>query len=195
MDIGHRIQSLRTKAGMSQEALAETLGVSRQSVSKWELGQAHPDTHKTVALATLFGVTTDMLLLGKQPTMKNRQKLHFGMYLIVSDFAKSVDFYEKLLTMRATSITPNIFAQFQFEGICFSLMNQTSKALSKDNHDEKFVLNFWIRDLAQERERVLSLNIGTTSEIIRVHEGYYFFNLIDPDGNTIEITGNYKEDS
>lgn len=195
MDIGTRIQSLRTNAGMSQETLADKVGVTRQSVSKWELGQALPDIDKIVALAQLFGLTTDMLLLDKRPVQAkpNRQKLHFGMYLIVADFPKALDFYEKLLCMRATSLTPNVFAQFQFDGICFSLMSQQRLPNYQPASGEKFVLNFWISDLEQERQRVLSLNIGSVTDIMRVHQGYHFFNLLDLDGNTIEITGHYKE--
>ena len=47
---------------MSQEELAARVGVSRQAVSKWELGEASPDIGKLLALAKAFGVTTDHLL-------------------------------------------------------------------------------------------------------------------------------------
>jgi transcriptional regulator with XRE-family HTH domain len=66
MTLGERIQTCRKRAGLSQEALAEQLGVSRQAVSKWELDSAQPDLDKVVALARLFGITTDALLLGEE---------------------------------------------------------------------------------------------------------------------------------
>ncbi len=66
MTLGERIQTYRKRAGLSQEALAEQLGVSRQAVSKWELDSAQPDLDKVVALARLFGITTDALLLGEE---------------------------------------------------------------------------------------------------------------------------------
>ena len=47
---------------MSQDALAEKLGVSRQAVSRWERDETMPETDKVIALAELFGVTTDYLL-------------------------------------------------------------------------------------------------------------------------------------
>ena len=54
--------SLRKKAGWSQEDLAEKLGVTRQSVSKWEGAQSVPDMDKVVMMSRLFGVSTDFLL-------------------------------------------------------------------------------------------------------------------------------------
>ena len=62
MIIADKIVSLRKKAGWSQEELAEKLGVTRQSVSKWEGAQSVPDMDKVVSMSRLFGVTTDYLL-------------------------------------------------------------------------------------------------------------------------------------
>jgi transcriptional regulator with XRE-family HTH domain len=63
MEIGIKIQEHREKNRLSQEELADKIGVSRQSVSKWELGQALPEIDKIVALSKLFEITTDELLL------------------------------------------------------------------------------------------------------------------------------------
>lgn len=60
--IGERILSLRRMKGISQEDLAQHIGVSRQSVSKWELGDSEPETAKIVELSRYFGVSTDELL-------------------------------------------------------------------------------------------------------------------------------------
>lgn len=62
MNISDKILKLRKEKGMSQEMLAEALGVSRQSVSKWESGTALPDTDKIIAMSELFGVSTDYIL-------------------------------------------------------------------------------------------------------------------------------------
>ena len=62
MTFGEKLQSLRQRAGMSQDALAERLDVSRQAVSRWERDETMPETDKVVALADIFGVTTDYLL-------------------------------------------------------------------------------------------------------------------------------------
>lgn len=62
MNVSGKILQCRKKAGLSQEALAERIGVSRQAVSKWETGEAMPELPTVVALAKEFGVTTDWLL-------------------------------------------------------------------------------------------------------------------------------------
>ena len=62
MILADKIVSLRKKTGWSQEDLAEKLGVTRQSVSKWEGAQSVPDMDKVVMMSHLFGVSTDFLL-------------------------------------------------------------------------------------------------------------------------------------
>ena len=62
MIFADKIIELRKKAGWSQEELAVQLGVTRQSVSKWEGAQSVPDLEKIVQMSHLFGVTTDYLL-------------------------------------------------------------------------------------------------------------------------------------
>ena len=62
MILADKIMELRKKNGWSQEELAEKVGVSRQSVSKWESAQAVPDLNKILVLSEVFGVTTDYLL-------------------------------------------------------------------------------------------------------------------------------------
>ena len=62
MILADKIINLRKKAGWSQEDLAEKLGVSRQSVSKWEGAQSVPDMDKILRLSRIFGVSTDYLL-------------------------------------------------------------------------------------------------------------------------------------
>lgn len=60
----NRLFELRKKSGLSQEQLAEKIGVSRQAVSKWERAEASPDTDNLVLLAKLYSVSLDELLLG-----------------------------------------------------------------------------------------------------------------------------------
>ena len=62
MTLGERLIQLRAKAGLNQDTLAEQLGVSRQSVSKWEGGASDPSTTNLIALAKLFGVAPEDLL-------------------------------------------------------------------------------------------------------------------------------------
>lgn len=62
MKLNDKIWVCRKKAGLSQEALAEKIGVSRQAISKWETGEASPEITKLPLLARTFGVTADWLL-------------------------------------------------------------------------------------------------------------------------------------
>ena len=59
MKLHEKITAYRKKCGLSQETLAEKIGVSRQAVSKWETGDALPEITKLKALADCFGVTVD----------------------------------------------------------------------------------------------------------------------------------------
>lgn len=67
MKIADTVQQLRKAKGLSQEQLAEQLGVSRQAVSKWESGQSIPELDKIILMSDFFETTTDYLLKGTQP--------------------------------------------------------------------------------------------------------------------------------
>ena len=62
IEIANKLVKLRKKAGLSQEELADKLGLSRQAVSKWERAEASPDTDNLICLAKLYGVSLDELL-------------------------------------------------------------------------------------------------------------------------------------
>ena len=142
--------------------------------------------------------------------------MHLGsIYLVVNDFEKSIAFYEKFLKIPLPSENNGRFVSFEFEGHCISLLNghfdadNPDKIVHKGEYVEsadffrevalapnthKFVFNFWAEDLRAEYERVKILHISETlSKIMYFHyvAPYYFFTLNDPDGNMIEVTGNY----
>ena len=62
MNFSEKLLTLRKANNLTQEQLAEKIDVSRQSISKWESGQATPELEKIVALSVVFNVTTDYLL-------------------------------------------------------------------------------------------------------------------------------------
>ena len=64
--LGEALKAHRQQSGMTQEYVAEALGVSRQAVSKWETGSAEPSTSNLLALAKLYGVDPGDLLKGVQ---------------------------------------------------------------------------------------------------------------------------------
>ena len=74
MTLGQRIQELRKQNNLSQEALGEKLGVSRQAISRWEMDGAVPEVDKLIAMSKLFGVSLDELLgLSKPARPKVKQ--------------------------------------------------------------------------------------------------------------------------
>ena len=92
MTFNQKITDLRKAAGISQDTLARQLGVSRQAISKWELGTAMPETKNIVQLAEIFDVTTDYLLGYtsvqypdiKQKMIVNKEKIIFIIYISVT---------------------------------------------------------------------------------------------------------------
>ena len=74
MNLSDRIQYLRKVRGISQEGLADQLGVSRQAVSKWESEQSMPDLDKIISMSDYFEVTTDYLLKGIEPVVQKEEE-------------------------------------------------------------------------------------------------------------------------
>ena len=123
MFLADKIINLRKKAGWSQEELAGRLGVTRQSVSKWEGAQSVPDIEKIVQLSRLFSVTTDYLLLdideapqSAAPAENNREteqraaekqmkrqsmRMHFGWFLLIFG----------VISLSATLVGAGLYAQ------------------------------------------------------------------------------------
>lgn len=90
MTLGQRIQQLRVTWGLSQEELGEKIGVSRQTVSKWELDMTFPEISKIVQMSKLFSVTTDSLLVDGISTFEaESEEYHCGVYR--SDKAELVE--------------------------------------------------------------------------------------------------------
>ena len=65
MEFNNRLYELRKQKGLSQEELAGRLNVSRQTISKWEIGDTTPDMEKLAAISELFEISLDELILGK----------------------------------------------------------------------------------------------------------------------------------
>ena len=105
MDTKDMILELRTKMGLSQDELAEKVFVTRQAVSRWETGEAVPDTEKVIQLSRIFHVTTDYLLLdideapqsaasaennreteqraAEKQMKRQSMRMHFGWFLLI----------------------------------------------------------------------------------------------------------------
>lgn len=74
LEIANKLYELRKKNGLSQEALAEKLGISRQSISKWERAESSPDTDNLISLAKLYNISLDELLLNNVNNNSNQSE-------------------------------------------------------------------------------------------------------------------------
>ena len=87
MDFGKKMQELRKKNNLSQEDLAEKVGVARQTISKWELGETSPDLKQANILSEIFNVSIDSLLNNKEVKVNsnktnNRVVSKIGLFFI-----------------------------------------------------------------------------------------------------------------
>ena len=74
MEFNNKLYELRKQKGLSQEELANRLNVSRQTVSKWEVGESLPDMEKLVAISELFDISLDELVLDKAVKKEEAQE-------------------------------------------------------------------------------------------------------------------------
>lgn len=74
MEFHKKLYQLRKSHGLSQEELAEKLSVSRQTISKWELGESTPDMEKLVLLSKYFEISLDELVLGRETNQKQQKE-------------------------------------------------------------------------------------------------------------------------
>lgn len=142
---------------------------------------------------------------------------YVSVYLVVKNFEKSVDFYEKILDMKVTIKNGTRFAVFDNDGLNICLMNgyydvmnkekvttkgdywelyDNFKVIAENENTRKVFINLGVDDLKAEYERIKTLRIAdnlTPIRYINVFSPYWYFTFTDPDGNPIEITGGYDE--
>lgn len=90
MNIADRIQQLRKSKGISQEELANSIGVSRQAVSKWESAQSVPDIEKIILLSDYFETTTDFLLKGIAPALVPEKRYSAMMFALIGTVLNAI---------------------------------------------------------------------------------------------------------
>lgn len=87
MSFGLKLQNLRKEKGLSQEALAQRLQVSRQAVSKWETGEGYPEMDKMIMISDMFQVSLDYLLKGQdQEYQEDTQHKYFMNTQMIHDY-------------------------------------------------------------------------------------------------------------
>lgn len=122
MKLSEKILTLRKQAGLSQEELAEKLNVSRQAVSRWEVGSAIPDAMNVMQLSRLFGVSADYLLNDDYesdqdvPSVKivktaANEKIKRVVALCISAFGLFGNFLIYILSRFVEVMVPRVFYQ------------------------------------------------------------------------------------
>ncbi len=104
--IAQQLIELRRKKGISQEGLANELGISRQAISKWETGTGYPDTDNLIKLVSFYDTSADYILFGKDPHNKKES--------IFSDtnFVKALIFFGMITTIMAVTLLIVLFFIF-----------------------------------------------------------------------------------
>lgn len=133
MELGTKIKALRLRAGMTQEMLAEELGVSFQTISKWENGVCAPDIAMLPKLSVYFGVTIDELF-----DMTTDQKLHrienmldMESELPHSTFVETIDYLQELLEKDYDKARINDFLAHVYHHRVLSDCNKVDKYARK----------------------------------------------------------------
>lgn len=153
MTTGEKIAALRREKGMSQEALGEKLGLSRQAVSKWEADQAVPTMDNLVELSRLFGVSVDTLLRPDEPlpdkaqdtnkrpqVLDNRLRIYFAILsaLLLVSVAGNV-----CAITRVQSLEEQLRAvQAQVQGTESTVQQETVEEDALSDHDVAYDLQY-----------------------------------------------------
>ncbi len=81
----NNIKFYRKELGLTQEQIAEHIGVSRQTIAKWERGESFPDIENCIALADLFGISIDLLVRNINISGESKQKKHIFGYSKINE--------------------------------------------------------------------------------------------------------------
>ncbi|MCL1982936.1 MAG: helix-turn-helix domain-containing protein [Clostridiales bacterium] len=149
MNIADRIQNLRKVNGISQEELADKVGVSRQAVSKWESEQSVPDIDKIVIMSEYFNVTTDYILKGIESQKQGSEKaVNANVFVIVATALNFIGlitacavWYEKQVAMALVIGLVFMAVGCMVFGVGFLNSSQNTKGNAKRNF---WAANIWL---------------------------------------------------
>jgi transcriptional regulator with XRE-family HTH domain len=147
MNIADRIQNLRKTKGISQEELADKVGVTRQAVSKWESEQSTPDIEKIIIMSDYFEVTTDYLLKGIGPkTEETKKKPDAGIFSIVGTAFNFIGLIVAIMIWHEEQVASSVAVGLIIMAIgCMSFaLGQT---MSADETRVKAKKYFWLINL------------------------------------------------
>ena len=147
MNLADRIQHLRKAKGISQEELADKIGVSRQAVSKWESEQSTPDIEKIILLSEYFDTTTDFLLKGIEPTQELERKYNATVFSIAGTILNAIGLVSAIIIWieRQTVFAVGIGLVVMLLGTGIFLIGQFIDTKDKRRARRFFALpNIWI---------------------------------------------------
>lgn len=190
IEIANRLVELRKKNGLSQEELAEKLGLSRQAVSKWERAEASPDTDNLICLAKLYGVSLDDLLNTDEP---------------LDEIAREVkeereEKEDKGKAPRHGDGNKLFFDWFSFRPYGFDSVEPTGHSLIFYDENGNIIHNISETHINQAdgtnvkiEDDEIRVNLPSGA-FIHIEEDEYRYK--DPDGNAVhsEVSGNGKAD-
>ena len=203
------IKSKRIELNLTQEELAERLGVTKASVSKWELAQSYPDITMLPHIADLFGCTIDELLgYGNSKT-----DYHENCKRILREFFVTTGFTRKLVGINIVSPNPVRLGEFYRDVLQANVINDAEHGGPNrievwfGDRDENVVFiainyqadyerpntttcqgfEFRVADADYEYKRMVDMGVKVEKEPETLPWGYRFFNIKDPDGNGIDI--------
>lgn len=136
MELGNQMKKYRGELSLSQDALAEKIYVSRQTISNWETGKSYPDVNSLIRLSEVFGISVDILLKGDVEEMKKIIKEDD-----INDFTKYVWLYTIMFFL--VLITPIPLAKFLgFWGLgIWAVLAAAAMAVALKIEKKKKVLN------------------------------------------------------
>ena len=109
MALGERIKECRQNAGMSQEKVAELVGVSRQAVTKWEVNQSAPNTENLFKLAEIFGTTVDLLLDSDEGSKQSPAEQIYYLYKMEEEKKAEAKTKQRINNVRAALVVAVVY--------------------------------------------------------------------------------------
>ncbi|MDE7203599.1 MAG: helix-turn-helix domain-containing protein [Lachnospiraceae bacterium] len=147
MNLADRIQHLRKTKGISQEELADQIGVSRQAVSKWESAQSTPDIEKIILLSDYFGTTTDYLLKGINPVKEAKSKWNAIVFTVAGTVFNAIGLVASIMIWieRRMFYATGVGIVMMLLGTGIFLLGQIVDSTGKASAKYYFILpNVWI---------------------------------------------------
>lgn len=148
MNMAERILELRKKKGISQEELADKIGVSRQAVSKWESDTSYPEPEKIILLSDFFQVSTDYLLKGEEAKPQKSQN-DAGIFAVVGTALNAVGLIVALLIWIEERTPVSVAAGFilMVFGCMIFAIGQFTENGRPSAHKRKTAAYFWMSNI------------------------------------------------